>query len=331
MHTGLYSQSGFNPDNREVNLPFTSNMINPYGYYEAIENIKWKPVYTGKNEICLLPGERSGGWRYMMLDGKVLQLSPEIKKIWEIRNRLDYPESAVYDPSSGNIYVSNYHAETEGYISVISADGNIIDKKFVSGLMRPTGIIISKNRIFVVERKNIVEIDKERGEIIRRYPIPGCRFPNDIACDDDGTLYISDSGASRIYSLFNGDVTILTEGDKISYPNGLECSDGYLYAGCSGDASIRRINPGTGEVTVLARVEQGSVMDGLQALGNGELLFSDYNGRLFYLNKEGIVNELINTVSSKINLADFEYIKDRKMLIIPGLYSNVLSAYKTDL
>jgi hypothetical protein len=58
------------------------------------------------------------------------------------------------------------------------------------------------------------------------------------------------------------------------------------------------------------------------------ILFSDFNGHLFLLEKSGGYPEILNTITVQTNLADFEWIPDKKMLIIPGLYSNRLGAYK---
>ena len=71
-------------------------------------------------------------------------------------------------------------------------------------------------------------------------------------------------------------------------------------------------------------------MDGIQPLGDGRVLFSDFNGHLFLLEKTGTYREILNTTSIQVNLADFEWIPAKELLIIPGLYSNRLSFYHYD-
>jgi hypothetical protein len=293
------------------------------GYFDEV----FLPLKKGENEICLLVGEQFGGWGLMMKDAEKVHMADGISKVWEIKHRLNYPESAVYDKSTGNIYVSNYLSEKGGYISVISADGDIINRELVTGLRQPTGITLSGNKIYLVERTNVVEIEKESGEILTRYPIPDCSFPNDIASDDKGKLYITDNEANRIYRYAGGEISIFMQGGEINRPNGIDYCDNSLYVGCSGDASIKRIDMGTGNIVTLAVLPAGSIMDGLQVIEQGEILFSDFTGHLFRLDKSGKVTELINTATSGVNLADFEYIQEREMLVIPGLYSNYLVAY----
>jgi hypothetical protein len=66
----------------------------------------------------------------------------------------------------------------------------------------------------------------------------------------------------------------------------------------------------------------------LMPVGDGRILFSDFNGHLFLLEKTGVYTEILNTTTVQTNLADFEWIPEKQMLIIPGLYSNRLGAYK---
>ncbi len=84
-------------------------------------------------------------------------------------------------------------------------------------------------------------------------------------------------------------------------------------------------------MTVLANLYQGAIMDGIQPVGDGRILFSDFNGHLFLLEKTGTYREILNTTSIQVNLADFEWIPEKGLLIIPGLYSNRLGCYRADL
>lgn len=297
------------------------------GYFDEV----FLPLEKGENEICLLVGEQFGGWGLMMKDGEKVKMADGISKLWELKHMLNYPESAVYDKRSGNIFITNFLSEKGGYISVVSTDGDIINRELVTGLRQPTGITLYDNKLYVVERTNIVEVEKESGRIVARYPLPDCRFPNDIASDDIGNLYITDNETSRIYR-YNGDsVTTFLEGGEIIRPNGIECHDGYLYVGCSGDASIKRIDMETCDIETLAELPEGSVMDGLQVSESGVILFSDFSGHLFEMDVIGNITELLNTVTTGVNLADFEYIEERGILVIPGLYSNYLIGYRIDI
>lgn len=293
------------------------------GYFDEV----FLPLKKGPNEICLLIGEQFGGWGFKMRDGEATHLAEGISKIWQLNHKLGYPESVVYDKDENILYVSNNITESGGGISKLSADGKILDYEWVKGLNSPTGITMYGNEIFVVERATIAVIDKYSGTITERLKLEGAVYPNDIAVDDKGVIYISDSGGSKIYRIRDKVSEIWLDGGEIKNPNGIDYHDGFIYVGCSGDASVKKIETKTYYTTTIATLPDGSIMDGLQVSDKGEVFFSDFNGHLFRIDSSGELKEIINTVSRQLNLADFELIDSKKQLIIPGLYSNVISAY----
>jgi len=289
------------------------------------------PLHLGTNEITLLVGEEFGGWGFMLRDGEAVNRDPKLQPLWEIKHQLNYPESAVYDASNGLIYVSNFLQGQEEFISQISSGGQIINREWIKGLSQPTGLCLSKGKLFAVERRGVAEIDPQKGEIIRRIPLEGCIFPNDITASDDGVLYISDNEANRIYQVKDGAAVVWMEGGELNKPNNLHINGNQLLVGCSGDPALKSIDLKTQKVTTLARLYPGAIMDGIQPMNDGRILFSDFNGHLFILDKPGSYREILNTTTIQVNLADFEWIEDKKMLVIPGLYSNRVRACRLNL
>ncbi len=120
------------------------------------------------------------------------------------------------------IYVSNYLRDIGNeFISRIGLYGVIRDLEWVTGLNQPTGMLLDGDSLFVVERRNLAVIDAETGEITNRYPIPGAVFPNDIARDATGTIYVSDTQGNKIHRFKDGQFEIWLEDDAISDPNSL--------------------------------------------------------------------------------------------------------------
>ncbi|MCX6227222.1 MAG: hypothetical protein NTV01_21155 [Bacteroidia bacterium] len=286
------------------------------------------PLKKGENEITLLVGEQFGGWGFMVRDGEAVKIDPALTRIWELKTGLSYPESAVYDPATGLVYVSNFLQGTKEFISRVTLEGKIINREWIAGLNKPTGLCLANGNLYAAERTGVVEIDPVKGIIIKRITLEGCAFPNDITATSDGTLYISDSEVDRIYEIRNGQASIWMEGGELRNPNGLHIDGDQLLVGCSGDPALKSIDLKTKKVTLLAKLYPGAIMDGLQPVGDGRILFSDFNGHLFLLEKSGRYTEILNTITVQTNLADFEWIPEKKMLIIPGLYSNRLGAYK---
>ena len=75
-------------------------------------------------------------------------------------------------------------------------------------------------------------------------------------------------------------------------------------------------------------IGQGSIMDGIAVEGNGNYLISDYNGRVFRVNKGGGKQLLLNTTSPGRYCAAFEYIPEKKLLVIPTFLDNSIMTYE---
>ncbi len=152
-------------------------------------------------------------------------------------SNLDSPESFIVDPEDGSYYVSNIHGKPaekdgDGYISKISPNGNTIIQKFIGEkkdellLHAPKGIAVVGKNIFVADIDTVKGFNKETGkpsvliDLSRFFP----KFLNDVAADPYGVLYVSDTGADRIYKINTRkdyEVVILKEGKDLGGPNGL--------------------------------------------------------------------------------------------------------------
>jgi len=115
---------------------------------------------------------------------------------------------------------------------------------------------------------------------------------------------------------------------RLPNPNGLTWDGSRLIVGTSGDGSFKAVNPGDRSISTLLRLGSGAVMDGIQALGDGSYLMGDWNGRIFRITASGEKLELLNTQHAKLTLADFEFIPEKGLLIIPTLYGNRVLAYR---
>lgn len=286
------------------------------------------PLKKGKNELLLNVVEMSGGWGFTFQDANAIFESQILKKVWELPRKLKYPESVAYDSKRDVLYVSNYYNNGNEFLSILTLDGKIKTLLWVAGLRQPTGLVISEPYLYAVDRRNLFKIDIDSAKIVSTYPIPGAMFPNDVTADEAGRLYVTDTQKKAIMMFSNGEFTTFLEGSQLSGINGILYDNGKLLVGTSGDASIKQIDLVTKEIKTLAQLEAGSVMDGLRKDGKGNYLFTDYNGRLYRLYQSGKLENLLNTKTPQRFCADFEYIPERHLLIIPSLFDNRIVAYR---
>lgn len=285
------------------------------------------PLEKGDNELMLLVSDSFGGWGLMARDLSAKYQAPALKRVWEIAYKTRTPESAVYDPKRNVVYVSNFRNYGGEFISKLGLDGKILALEWVTGLERPTGVRIHNDKLCVVDRSGVLEIDIDAAKITKRIPIEGAGFVNDLTIHESGAIYASDSQKARIYKIENGKVETWFEGPTIQGSNGLLVEKGRLLVGSSGNASIVSIDLATKQTSTLVKLEGRAIMDGLVSDGRGGCLFSNYNGRIYHLAAGGDTTLLLDTTVQRRFTADFEYIPEKGLLIVPGLSDNRITAY----
>jgi sugar lactone lactonase YvrE len=158
------------------------------------------------------------------------------------------PESARFDVERDRYYVSNVNehatrADNNGFISMLSSDGRVLDRRFVAGGQRgvtlhaPKGMAIRGRQLWVTDVTVVRRFDRVTGEpgpVVDLAP-HGAVFLNDIASAPDGGFYVSDTsfvfgadgkatrgGTDRVYRIdAAGAVSIAVADRRLDGPNGV--------------------------------------------------------------------------------------------------------------
>lgn len=295
----------------------------------------------GLNEIFLMVTENFGGWGLMGATDPELALPAnaydKVTKAWETRETFLTPESVLYDPDRKVLYVTNYDINTfstpenTGYISKLSLDGKVLEEKWVADLKGPAGMNIYEDILFVAERTGIAEIDLATGEIVRRHTIPGSQFLNDVSIDSEGGVYITDTYPSshilsRIYKLEDGEAEEWFGGREIGRANGLHLHGNELLIGNSGDGLLKAVDL---EHKTLRRIAcfGAGVIDGIRLDNDGNYIISKWDGQVYSVTPGGDVVEILDIRAEGLNTADFEYLPEQNLLVIPTFLGNKVVAY----
>ncbi|RKD86543.1 NHL repeat-containing protein [Mangrovibacterium diazotrophicum] len=255
--------------------------------------------------------------------------SQKLVEVWRTGPTLKTPESALYDPASQIIYVANINGnptdkDGNGFISLLNPDGTIKQLEWVTGLNGPKGMAIFDGKLYVSDIDQLVEIDIAHAKIVKRYPAPNAIFLNDVAACQNGMIFVSDNRAGRIHVLKDGNFSVWLEGDDFMQTNGLYTENGKLYAGSE---VLKEIDIKTKTIKVIQTGCQG--IDGLDKDELGNFVFSNWVGRIFYL-EDGKLTKMWDSTAENLNTADVFYANELKLLFVPTFFDNQIIAYKIE-
>ncbi|HVD98518.1 MAG TPA: hypothetical protein VNB90_09970 [Cytophagaceae bacterium] len=254
-----------------------------------------------------------------------------VEQAWATDTTLRTPESVLFDKGRNIIYVANINGKPDGkdkngFISKLTPDGKIETLEWVKGLDAPKGMGVFKNKLYVTDITKLVEIDIDKGKVVKTYEVPGAVFLNDVTVDTAGLVYFSDSETNKIHTLSNGKVSTWLDKD-LSKPNGLLAENNRLLLASMGNAEFSALDLSSKANTVIAK-EIGAG-DGVAYFGKpGHYVVSDWNGTVFLIEPDGKKNLVLDTKADKINSADIDFIPETGILLVPTFFNNRVVAYK---
>ncbi len=266
--------------------------------------------------------------------------APEL--IWETKGFVG-PESVVYDERRNVLYVSNMgtHGDGQtpgdGFISRVSADGKILDLKWVTGFDNPKGLAMANGRLYVGDDKDLVEVDVAAGKVVGRYaPEDGPGEFNDCTADPEGNVYVSSGRLGEIFRLSGGTFAswVKLDRSKTGWINGLRAEKDRLLLGgwtvrdAEGKEQLGHISTISFKDKMLGRIGSEPVchVDGLEPDGKNGYTVTDWiSGDVLHVSADGKVTPLMKLVKGT---ADHEYIVEKKEMLVPLMNDHVLRAYR---
>jgi glucose/arabinose dehydrogenase len=274
----------------------------------------------------------------LLVSSATLADEPAVTRLAE---GLKNPESVAVG-ADGTIYVSTigtFGTDGDGEVVAVK-EGKAVP--FAKGLDDPKGLVAFEDRLFVADKQRVLRIDGE-GQVevfaaVDAFPRPP-KFLNDLAVDEQGTLYVSDTGDLEGHdgALFRidgeGAVTLVTDSQiapALQGPNGLVMEDAeHLLLLDFVSGAIQRVNLADGTLTRFATEYKGG--DGLALDKNGKLYVSEWTtGRVFVLAKESRAPTLLSGEGDFQSAADICLDTVGERLLVPDMAGGTLSAIQLD-
>ena len=260
------------------------------------------------------------------LPAMVLAQAPSLEKLWETDTIIAVPESVLPDPAAGILYVSlidggPWDVDGKGGVGKLSRDGNHYNGQWITGLNAPKGMGRYGNRLYVADISEVVVIDVSKDRIEKKIPIAGATGLNDITVDRNGVVYVSDSKAGKVYRIANDVPTLYI--DDLPGANGLKASGAGLYILAKKAVLVAGASKNLRTITDLPN---GG--DGVEEVGNGDLIVSEWIGNVFYVYADGRKVLMLNRQAEHKNTADIWYDKTIGVLYVPGFNGKTITAYR---
>ena len=212
---------------------------------------------------------------------------------------LSGPESVRYDPELDIFFVSNFNGEAagdaNGFVSKVSADGEILELQFMQGSERwplhgGRGMYIDSRGLWVVDAGGVHLFDRDTGEQLDFVDFsafePG--FPNDVVITADGSLYVTDTGKSRVYRVSSGTVSVAVE--TTMGPNGITINPAngrLLMVPWRGALEIVEWDIDTDALTSIGKLDGGGNYDGVEVF-KGSIITASQEDTSLHIMVDGV-------------------------------------------
>lgn len=256
-----------------------------------------------------------------------------LKKLWETDTTLTTPESILFEPKSNTVFVSCINGgpaatNEKSFIAKIDLSGKITQLKLSENLHSTKGMGFLDGKLYVAEIFKLVEIDPKTGKVLHKYEVPDAKFLNDVSVDSKNKIvYFTDMRSDRLWKLEKGQIVKVVEGAPLKNPNGVFFENGKLIVG-NGDGKILAYDLQSQQFSTIAEGMGG--IDGILSDGKKGYFASEWRGKVWHINTEGKTQLLLDLVDAKVNTADFEYIPNKKLMLIPTFLKNKVLAYSVE-
>ncbi len=253
----------------------------------------------------------------------ICQAQHQLEKIWESDTTLAIPESVLYDKDV--LYVSlidgsPWEADGKGEIGKLDKNGKIVNAKWATGLNAPKGMGLFNKKLYVADITDVAVINAS-GMIESKIPVSGAQGLNDVTIDDKGIIYVSDSKLGNVYQIKNGKAALYMS--DLKGINGLKAVGKDLYI----LTAVGVLKAGADKKTVtIAPMEIGG--DGIEPVGNGDFVVSCWVGLIYYLDKDGKMEKMLDTREQKKSTADIGYDPAARIVYVPTFFKKSVVAYK---
>lgn len=251
---------------------------------------------------------------------------------------LSAPESCLFDPESGTVFVSNvvpaegdnpyWSDDGAGHLSLLESDGAVRREKWLESapetvLHAPKGMCSCGGRLWATDNSRVISVRLEDGTDYRITTIPGALKLNDLV--SDGTdAYVSDTGTGKIHRIgMDGRVEPVAELEAV---NGITFFGDTLFAVSWGLHEVYEIDlSGETEPRPFGLAEHFTNLDGIEVLADGTFLVTDFEaGTICSVSPD---RKTVTILARMTTPADLGLNREENWIYVPSLKTDAVHVF----
>lgn len=266
----------------------------------------------------------------------VAPIIPTLTEDW-VLDGFDSPESVIWSGDGETYYVSNVggggsDVDNNGVISIITRDGQIVDRNWVSGtdampLNAPKGMAIWDGTLYVTDIDHLVMIDIASAQVTSRIPVQGAEFLNDVSASEQG-IFVTDSRNAMIMELEEGTVAPWLTDDQLGGINGLLPQADRLLVTTMSDGHLLSVDWETKAIIQLATGMDNA--DGVNQRDDGSFVISSWPGVIWHVRDGEAPTILLDTrgETQEDTIAMNDVLLHEGMVLAPNWFPGTVRAYR---
>ena len=281
--------------------------------------------------------------RAMMSSSVELVAKPVLSQAFRVAD-LRGPASVLHDEDQDVYFVSNVDGaaaakDGQGFVTRITPEGQVVERKFIDGLDAPKGMTIRGTELWIADIDVVRVFDRVTGAALRKVDLAphGAIYLEDVAVGSDDAVYVTDmdvrirgekerlrQGDGRIFRIAGDDdtVEIAIAGEELRSPSGIAWDGTRFLIAQSYGNEVLAWNRGAGTTAVL---RGPGAYDGIVVLPNGTVIVSSRYDDALHVGRAG--GELRPLFARKPSPADIGFDRKRNRLLIPSTEGDWMEAW----
>lgn len=125
----------------------------------------------------------------------------------------------------------------------------------------------------------------------------------------------------------DGSVVELEWAKGLYNPVGMAVDGDRPLIGNNGDNKVKIVDLGSKKISTLVELGAG-IIDGIEVDNARDYLVSQWEGKLYKVSPSGQATKLLDTTVTEINCANFAYVPEKGLIVVPTFRDNRVEAYE---